>query len=474
VFLSMKLDEATCLSLVSSRTSSTHFTSIEDSFPLVLGYLPKELLRTFGLWILEHLDRGALFDDNAAIYEHDPVGSTVAHLCTMHFRILLLCPNPMPGGLRAGRRPPSVQWMSAAVREVVPTPQTLIIHFADDGPPLELPWIWVRDHSEDSGSFDHETKQRKIDTFALPFDHPAGEPRLTDDGVHIRWPHDAPDALLPFGLLRDVSGRTFARATSLWSRPADMTITPIPYDDVVRTQEGLAAWLGDIARYGVAMVSDAPSDMTAVEALAKRIGYIRHTVFGGSWTLSSEVVAHADSAYGAATLEPHTDGCYSHDGPGMQMFVCAERTGDGGESVLVDGFAAAEHLRHSEPDAFEILSSVQVPGHYIEDGVHIAAKRPTIRLDEGGELLQVTFNNYDRSPFVLPAREMRDWYDAYRALHERVSDRESWWMHRLEPGDGLIFDNWRCLHGRMAYSGIRVFNGGYLNHEDLESALRLV
>jgi trimethyllysine dioxygenase len=373
----------------------------------------------------------------------------------------------------AGAKHSSVDWMSAAVREVISTPDTLVIHFSDGGPPLELPWIWVRDHSEDAESFDHKTRQRKVDTFALPFDHPAGEANLTHAGVHVRWPHEAPDAVLPLELLCNVGGRGFAPERSLWSRPSEVALTPVPYDEVVHTDEGLRAWLGDVARYGAAMVSGAPGDIGAVDALAKRIGYVRHTVFGGTWTLSSEVIAHADSAYGADTLEPHTDGCYSHDGPGMQMFVCSERTGAGGESVLVDGFAAAEDLRSSEPDAFAILCSVEVPGHYIEDGVHISAKRPTIRVDDRGALLQVTFNNYDRSPFVLPADEMRRWYDAYRALHERVSDRASWWMHRLEPGDGLIFDNWRCLHGRMAYSGTRVFNGGYLNHEDLESAIRL-
>ena len=114
-----------------------------------------------------------------------------------------------------------------------------------------------------------------------------------------------------------------------------------------------------------------------------------------------------------------------------------------------------------------------MPAHYIEDGVSLRAERPTIRLDDDGELVQVTFNNYDRSPFVLEPVKMRAWYEAYAAFHALISDRTAWWTHRLEPGDALIFDNWRCLHGRMAYSGVRVFNGAYLNHEDLESALRL-
>ena len=192
------------------------------------------------------------------------------------------------------------------------------------------------------------------------------------------------------------------------------------------------------------------------------------------WTLSSEVVEHNDSAYSNETLEPHTDGSYSHDGPGMQFFLCDERTGRGGESVLVDGFAAATMLRESDPDSFQILTEVSVPAHYIEDGVHLVASRPTIRLDDEGNILQVTFNNYDRSPFLLEEPKMTQWYRAYSALHTLLIDESSWWKWRLEPGQALIFDNWRCLHGRMGYTGKRVFHGGYLNHEDLESKLRLM
>jgi trimethyllysine dioxygenase len=362
--------------------------------------------------------------------------------------------------------------MTFSIAGIEASSDTLNINFSE-GAPLEVSWMWIRDHSEDATSFDTTTKQRTTDTFSLLADQVAGAASLDGDAVRVQWPDDTPDSILPLRLLHDVSGRTLPAAATLWRSLDEVQLTPIPYNDVINTDEGLAAWLADIAHFGAGMVSDAPTDMSAVDALTARIGYVRHTVFGGTWTLSSEVIAHADSAYGADTLEPHTDGSYSHDGPGMQMFVCSERTGAGGESVLVDGFAAAEQLRKTNPDAFVQLSTVDVPGHYIEDGVSLQASRPTIRLDDRGAIVQVTFNNYDRSPFVLTPDEMRRWYEAYGALHTLISDRSSWWTRRLEPGDALIFDNWRCLHGRMAYSGKRVFNGAYLNHEDLESALRL-
>jgi len=41
------------------------------------------------------------------------------------------------------------------------------------------------------------------------------------------------------------------------------------------------------------------------------------------------------------------------------------------------------------------------------------------------------------------------------------------------PGRMLVFDNWRCLHGRTAFTGDRKFTGCYTNHEDLEGAYRI-
>jgi trimethyllysine dioxygenase len=36
----------------------------------------------------------------------------------------------------------------------------------------------------------------------------------------------------------------------------------------------------------------------------------------------------------------------------------------------------------------------------------------------------------------------------------------------------LLFDNWRVLHARDAYTGYRRLAGVYLNKEDVESRLR--
>lgn len=352
---------------------------------------------------------------------------------------------------------------------------------ADRTETLLLPWFWIRDHSDDPSALDETTHQRSVDTFAIDRTR-TGVATVADGALRVEWPDETPASVItPTTLAAAAPTTTRAgdgtgadrRSPVLWRDPADVALTDLDHAQVMG-DDGLRAWLDDIARFGVGLVRDVPTGGEAAEALVNRIGYVRRSVFGDVWRLSAEAMPFADSSYGAETLLPHTDGCYSHDGPGLQFFVCAERTGTGGESTAVDAFAAAEALRAVEPEAFRLLAEVAVPHRYLDDGVHLEARRPTLRLDDDGRLAQVTLNNYDRAPFLLDEPRLGPWYDAYAALHDLVNDTASWWTIRLEPGDALVVDNWRCLHGRLAFTGTRVFHGGYLNHEDFESRLRVL
>ena len=347
------------------------------------------------------------------------------------------------------------------------SPVGLRVTFESHQTPEFYSWRWLQDHSQDPTRHDLITKQRKVDTFAINPMVRGVDASIVGESIQVTWSDNSEPGQFPIHLLADVAGLVdFDTPTTLCQK--------IAFEDVVSTDDGLTTWLNNVAIFGYGLVHDTPNSHAGVETLARRVGYPRETIFGGLWTLSSEMSDHNDSAYSQTFLEPHTDGTYSSDAPGLQMFCCLEREGNGGESILVDGFAIADLLRRTDPSAFETLTRVVVQSHYVEPGIHLTAKRPVIRLDHAGNIEQISFNNYDRAPFRLSPNQEQEFYRAYTKFHELLNDRNSWRVVRLDPGDAVLFDNWRILHGRMEYAGRRVFIGCYHNREDFESRRRVL
>ena len=52
-------------------------------------------------------------------------------------------------------------------------------------------------------------------------------------------------------------------------------------------------------------------------------------------------------------------------------FHCLSHDGQGGETLLVDGFQVAQKLRQEDPAAFDNLTKQIVPHEYVEEGVHV-------------------------------------------------------------------------------------------------------
>ncbi len=353
----------------------------------------------------------------------------------------------------------------------------------DNGAESSFPWFWLRDHGEDPESLDPATLQRRVDTFALDEDISGKDSKVLDEGraLAVTWRDDSgvesrysADFLAAMaGLSSEEPAERPDLASRLWSAARKLpAVEPVSYGEIGEGSAGLRRALRQLQRDGFVVVEGAPTDEESARALFGHFGYIRETIFGGLWSLSAELHDHEDTAYTTQYLEPHTDSTYCHDAPGLQCFLCQEFDGKGGESVLVDGFALAEEMRAEQPEMFQLLCEVPVPGRYIEPGVHLRTERPAVRLDGAGRLRQVSFNNYDRAPFLLEPARMKAFYRAYKDFHSRIVARDNWLTIPLRPGMALIFDNWRLLHGRLGYSGKRVFCGCYHNHEDYESALR--
>lgn len=338
-----------------------------------------------------------------------------------------------------------------------------------------LSWRWLRDHGEDPASFDPVTHQRRIDvlgTDPLPAEQAAAD---TIDGrpvLRLVWPDEPTNTWISEATLRSLLAPPSGPRAVLWDRPGEAHATPIDTSSVLDTDDALRRWLDDITSVGYGVLTGFEGGHHEVAALADRLGGVMRTIFGTTWDLAADVGLHDDTAYSRTFLAPHTDGTYLDQAPRLQVFCCTERDGTGGESVIVDAFAVAETLRRDHPHDFDVLTTVPVPAHYIEPGVELRATRPAIRTDADGSVVQVSLNNYDRSPMLLPAPDMDAFYAAYGRLHDLANDRSRWKSIRLEPGDVLINDNWRVLHGRQAYTGSRRFIGCYIGHDDFENTCR--
>lgn len=354
-----------------------------------------------------------------------------------------------------------------------------------------VPWWWLRDHGEDAQSRDPDTCQRLVDTLKIdPAIAPYGMGVAPDQqSVGIRWRDGSATMHTAAGLSDAYDSRRLLGPSLraklqrppgdedvvLWSTPANEATRVFFYPDLLRGGDNTADWLRHIRRWGVAVVDGVPPGRAPVRELAALLGYVRETVFGGVWELDATVTDHADSAYSTTELAPHTDGSYSHDAPGLQLFSCQQREGEGGHSTLVDGFAAAARLMDTHPQFADILSRVSVVGQYVEPGVHLTADRPPLRFDARGRLRQVTYNNYDRAPFLVhPAEDAARVRDAMATFGRMVTDPSARIELGWKPAQLMVIDNWRLLHGRTTYSGRRRFFGCYTNYEDFESRLRVL
>jgi trimethyllysine dioxygenase len=356
-------------------------------------------------------------------------------------------------------------------------PEGLSVAWAD-GRCSQYPWLWLRDHAHDPETLHPVTQQRQLFTASLPAALRGAAARVRDDAVVVEW-SDAgqPPSAIPIAFLARFREPSCAAPGPqiepvCWDAASIAATWPtIHHDEVLERESGVRRWLELVAVYGFCVVEGVPTRVAATESLLRRVAYVRETIFGGMWDFQADL-AKADTAYTTLELRPHTDGTYSHDAPGLQLLHCLAFDGTGGESTMVDGFRIAADLRTTAPEHYRTLSTVEVPGHYIGDGSHLTASRPVLRHDSAGGLVQVSFNNYDRAPFLLPPDEMAAFYGALRAFEALANDPRLQWRRVLRPGQAVLFDNWRVLHGRAAYTGHRHLAGGYVNREDYESRLR--
>ena len=357
-----------------------------------------------------------------------------------------------------------------------PRPDGSGVDVSVDGERRRFTWTWLRDHARDPGSYYAAGAQRLVSAATVEAAGPATA-RVTPDGaaLEVEWP-EGPHCSFPATLLAEV-GPTSRSAHPIRDRQVPWTraerhgdLCRVDARDLLDDESAVGVALDAFSRDGVFLVVGIPTHLEATRAVLERIGYVRRTIFGDVWQYASDG-GYDDTASTSLEITPHTDGTYSVDAPGLLALHCHRYEATGGDNVLVDGLAAAERLARTDPAAAEVLRTEDIPARYIGDGAHLVAARPVLRSDDDG-VVQVSYNHHDRAPFHLPEPRMSEVYAALHRFDRTIREPDLTVDVALRPGEMLLLDNWRVLHGRREFRGHRQMAGGYLNREDVESRLR--
>jgi gamma-butyrobetaine dioxygenase len=367
------------------------------------------------------------------------------------------------------------------IRAIEPASDALVVQW-EEGGQSRFPYLWLRDNCGCAGCRDPRNGQRLFDALDLPAEPRPAQALLREGEVAIRWA--APDAHASCYAAAWLAAHDLAPAARAARRPGPRLWGAEIANDLPR-----AAWrsvLGDptvelrlleaLAAYGFALLQRVPVEAGQVAAVGDRLGHVRVTNYGRLFDVVSRPNPN-NLAFTAVGLGVHTDNPYRDPTPGLQLLHCLEADAPGGDTLLVDGFRAAEVLRRRHPEAFDLLARLPLPFRFEDGAADLRAATPIISTDFEGRVTAVHFNNRSMATLDLPEAQILPWYRAYRRFAAILREPEGELCLRLAPGDLLIMENNRALHGRTAFDpnlGRRRLQGCYVDKDGVESRRRVL
>ena len=353
------------------------------------------------------------------------------------------------------------------------------------GAPLRFHAVWLRDNAWDGETRSPGNGQRLITVNDIPANVRIASASVSGNTLSVTFSPENKTISYDLGWLeqhaydrpaRDMRGWT-PDSIETWNNDLTPRLPRAAFNEVKTRPGALRDWLAGVARYGVGVLTGGPVKPEALLDVAGLFGYVRETNYGRYFEVRTEVNP-TNLAYTGLGLQAHTDNPYRDPVPTLQILYCLENSTEGGENMVVDGFAAALRLKSENPGRFDVLSKYCANFEYAgEKGVRLTSRRPMIELAPDGELIAVRFNNRSTAAITgVPFDEMDCYYAAYRRLAEIIDDESMEVTFKLSPGECFIVDNTRVLHARKGYSGAgtRWLQGCYADKDGLLSKLSVL
>jgi gamma-butyrobetaine dioxygenase len=307
------------------------------------------------------------------------------------------------------------------------------------------------------------TGERTIDSSELPDDLAAATAVVDTDALVVTWAHDGRTSRYPLAWLRQ-------HAYAI-DRPA---VPPPPSDPALLELDGTPgpeavadALLARVAERGAAIVRGASANPEAetepwIAALEARGYRVIPTHFGRIEDLRTDNTTNANTdqlGYTDAGIGLHTDQPFLDEPPRYQMLQGIRAADTGGESLLADGEAAFRYFANHDRAAADLLLATPVRFHRKQQSYERELRSPIVWFDAGRFRIRSSY--FTLAPFQLPFDQMSAWYSAHDRFGRILRDPAHGYRFQLRPGDALLYDNHRMVHGRTAFSGKRWVRGIY-------------
>ena len=349
------------------------------------------------------------------------------------------------------------------------------VFFEKQGAKKEIHPFWLRERVNSENFLDQKTQQRLFDPTMLKNSSEISKVNISDKFLEVSFKDGSYAKLVIENILKEfekdnelyfidkISWKSDFQNNNIYKFNKNFFEEKIMYESLL-----------DFYKYGFVIFENVPTQDNFIVNFANSIGSIRRTNFGEFFNVKSKPNPN-DLAYTSLPLAPHTDNPYRKPVPCIQLLHCIENEVGGGLSTLVDGLAVTEELKKEHPSFFQILTEIKVRFQFVDDNVVLEDWAEMIQLDENKRLKQVRFS--PRLDFVplMDKEKLELYYAARNKISEMYNSEKFRIEFKLKPGDLLMMDNYRLLHGRTEYNaneGNRFLQGCYIDYDSTEGKLK--
>lgn len=381
-------------------------------------------------------------------------------------------------------------WRGAA-GSVTRGDETLSIKLESSQHHIQLSNLWLRDACACPQCVDPDSGQKNFSTTDLPDKSHVEHAELGPDGsLIVVWSSDqlsggaAHTSTFPADEVRSWGVDTVPRGSVVspdafyrmpWNRIMyeDMLSRGscrVSYDAWVNDEGAFWKAFSDLQKTGLIFLTGVPDREHEVERIAGRIGTLQETFYGRTWDVKSKPQAE-NVAYTSVFLGLHQDLMYYDPVPKLQLLHCLANSCEGGESLFSNGIRAAYELRSTNPADYEVLSTHGAYFCYQKGGHHYFQRRNTIVTADNGYPKETYWAPPFQTTFARSGEQgghgdILAWKNAATTFQSILESPENVIEAKLEPGECVIFDNRRVLHGRRQFAagkGDRWLKGCYIS-----------